>query len=321
MSKYTTELRFICEAKAGLTESVGYDDIASTIAAARESIFDFTYPIFDNEYKSVLETKILKHFYTREIAEETYGLWKLRLDSKMNEIMPYYNKLYESELIEFDPMSDTDVTTDSNRSNIGSENVNNSNTLTISGTVKDDKTGQDVESMSGDVTDNINKDTTDSGNQINNTHTTDSNVVKNDHWDYYSDTPQGTVGNLANLSYLTNARHITDDGTGTTDTTDGTNLTTFGKNVHEEGESNKREYDTAKTNIYGNSNTKTYDKVDGNVGTSTKVSNDLNEYLEHVTGKRWADSYSELLMKYRNTFLNIDLLVLDELEELFLQIW
>ena len=36
MSKYTTELRFICENSAGLTESVGYSGIDEVLDKARD---------------------------------------------------------------------------------------------------------------------------------------------------------------------------------------------------------------------------------------------------------------------------------------------
>ena len=102
MSKYTTQLRFICETEAGLTESQGFGKVNEIIDKARIKIFDFPYPIFDEAYKQTLETKILKHYYLREIGTETYGLWKLFLSNKMNEIMPYYNKLYETEKLKFE---------------------------------------------------------------------------------------------------------------------------------------------------------------------------------------------------------------------------
>jgi hypothetical protein len=135
MSKYTTELRFICEEKAGLKESVGYTNVKSTIEAARSNIFDFDYPFFTDDenvitahpelvdYKKNLEIKILKHYYTREIAAETYGLWHLWLDTKINEIMPYYNKLYLSELLEFNPLKDTNYTTEHSRETLGDSNT------------------------------------------------------------------------------------------------------------------------------------------------------------------------------------------------------
>lgn len=111
MSKYTTEIRFICEQLANKDFSSEYTDVSEIIEIARTKIFSFKYPIFDENYRSVLETKILKHFYTREIGYETYGLWKLKLDTKLNEIMPYFNKLYESELLEFNPFYTTHITT------------------------------------------------------------------------------------------------------------------------------------------------------------------------------------------------------------------
>ena len=99
MSKYTTELRFICESKAGLSDSVGFNQIDDVISKSWNKIFD-NFPIFDESYRSVLCSKILKHYYTREISAETVGLWQLWLNTRMGEIMPYYNKLYESALLE-----------------------------------------------------------------------------------------------------------------------------------------------------------------------------------------------------------------------------
>ena len=86
MSTYTTEVRYICENYAGEKESVGYDNVQNVLNRSWDKVFDFDFPIFDEEYKPVLCKKILKHYYTREICEETVGLWKLRLDARMNEI-------------------------------------------------------------------------------------------------------------------------------------------------------------------------------------------------------------------------------------------
>ena len=119
MSVYTTEVRYICEHYAGYDVSQDYDNVEEVIAKSRDKIFDFDFPIFDEDYRSVLETKILKHYYTREIGLETVGLWKLKLNTKMNEIMPYYNKLYKSELIDFNPLYDVDYTRDYKRENSG----------------------------------------------------------------------------------------------------------------------------------------------------------------------------------------------------------
>ena len=108
MSKYTTQVRFICESLADLKESVGVNSVDDVLDNCWNKIFgDFV--IFDESYRKTLCCKILKHYYTREIGEETFGLWKLRLDTTMNEIMPYYNDLYKSTLMQFDPLVNKDI--------------------------------------------------------------------------------------------------------------------------------------------------------------------------------------------------------------------
>lgn len=110
MSKYTTQVRYICEQLSGYVQSVDYSNVDLVLRAAEPKIFDFDYPIFDENYRHVLNTKILKHYYINEIGLETYALWKLRLNTKMNEIMPYFNQLYRSELYTFNPLYDVDIT-------------------------------------------------------------------------------------------------------------------------------------------------------------------------------------------------------------------
>lgn len=137
MSKYTTEVRFICESNAGLFESQGYSNVNEILNKACPKVFDFDFPIFDENYRLPLEKKILSHFYTREICCETVGLWKLWLNNKMNEIMPYYNQLYKSALLEFNPFYDVDITRD-HVLNGKAESFNESNTTgTSNETIRD----------------------------------------------------------------------------------------------------------------------------------------------------------------------------------------
>lgn len=250
MSKYTTEVRFICETASGLGESKGFTDVDTIITNAIPKIFNFSFPIFDENYRTVLEKKILKHFYTREICAETVGLWKLRLDTKLNEIMPYYNKLYKSELLEFNPLYTSNLTRtkktdyDSNRNTINN------------GTVKN----------------------TSESNGNNNSTNNDVNV------DLFSDTPQGALTGIENETYLTNAR---------------------------------------KTTNSGNSNSSITNSTTSNVTNSdsgTDALNSTEDYLETVIGFE-GSNLSDLLIKYRDTFLNIDMMIIDELEELFFQLW
>lgn len=97
MSKFTTEVRFICESFIPLDLQGDYTDVDAALQAGYEHIFDFDFPIWKAEYKEHLCKAILLHYYTREIGFETYALWKLHLRARMNEIMPKYNVLYQQE--------------------------------------------------------------------------------------------------------------------------------------------------------------------------------------------------------------------------------
>lgn len=158
MSKYTTELRFICETKAGLTESAGYNDVDIIVLKAYPKIFN-KFDLFDENYRSILCTKILKHYYTREISEETTGLWLLRLNQKMSEIMPYYNALYKAWAIDFNPLHNVDM-------------------YRVHNLEKEQITAN--EQTADAITNSVER------------------VL-------YSDTPQGSLQNIENETYLTNA--------------------------------------------------------------------------------------------------------------------
>lgn len=287
MAKYTTEVRTICESYSGLTASVGYSQIEKVIEKSKEKIFDFDFPIFDESYRSVIETKILKHFYTREIGLETVGLWKLKLNTKMNEIMPYYNQLYKSALLEFNPLYDVDVTRSHEGANTGDKNSVESNVETSG--------------MNEVYADNENTEKNSKGN--NNGSVTTTNVNSTNHLDKYSDTPQGSVTDLTNGTYLTNAREIIDN--------DSTNANSKSSNDSSlnENEVRKNNRESKKT-------------VNRNLTGEKKESlKNTEQYLETVKGKQGTESYSKLLQEYRETFINIDMLVIGELSDLFMNIW
>ena len=281
MSKYTTELRYICESLANLPDPNQGMSVNAVVRVAAPLIFNFPFPMFDQDnegnsaYKTILTEKILRHYYTREICEETYGLWKLRLNDKMNIIMPYYNQLYKSALLEFNPFYDGDITREHSGSNIG----NSSSTTGVENERED--------------TSEQNKDISTARNTKNNREQSESNSSTSK----YSDTPQGAITDLAGDGYLTNANivngsdSITDNAEmfDAADTTEKNNYTSLGSSTQ-------------------------------NTEQKSEVSN-MDEYIEKVKGKQGSSSYSEMLIKFRQTFLNVDKMILDELENLFFGLW
>lgn len=219
MSKYTTEVRFICEKAAGLENSNGYNAVNNIIQKAIPNIFSFDFPIFDEAYRNVICTKILMHYYTREICEEVVGLWKLRLQTKMNEIMPYYNQLYKSELLNFNPLNDTEIVT----THKANRNENSDTTNNTCGTSRD----------------------------------------------LFSDTPQGGLDGVESEKYLSNARKI----------------------------------------------------INSDTGTNNYKATTTDDYINSVKGKSGSVSYSAMLKEFRETFMNIDMQIIEELSPLFFGLW
>lgn len=137
MSKYTTELRYICESLAGLKKSVGYSEVNSVIATARPLIFDFDYPLYQGVDKVRLESSIILAYYDREIGFETVGLFKLKLMAKMRQIMPYFNQLYKSADLAYNPLENVSYKETVNRENVGGK----TNSSESSGTSNDSSNG------------------------------------------------------------------------------------------------------------------------------------------------------------------------------------
>lgn len=230
MSKYTTTVKRICESFANAN---GYNgtDVNEIIQNAYQSIFSFYFPIFEPTHRAELCKKILKHYYFREIGAETYGAWKVQLDTRLNEIMPFYNQLYKSETMEYDPFNEVDF------EKIDERERNETEKRTDSGYI--------------------------------------DNSAEAGSMQMYSDTPQGGLEGVESGEYLTNA---------------------------------------TKNNQTSGSVTASNNDTDGTREEKEKV-------ISTEKGKRSGASYSELLQKYRETFLNIDKMIIDCLQDLFFMLY
>ena len=359
MSKYTTEVRYICETYAGLTESAGYDSIDEIVEKSYSKIFKTQQiPTFEGEspeHRALLYKKILLHYYTREIGYESVGLWKLKLNQKMIEIMPYYNKLYESELLKYNPLENVNVTKSHEGEYNDDEKVDNERltenhkgihtTHDIDTTANKDVTETDVKTVAetqiSDTTENVtlrHSKTTTQGNDVR----TNDVVEKGDQWTLFSDTPQGGLdgienasGALASNGYLTNATRniITPDEQSITQTHgnivetynadgDKIDLTTG----HASVTTNQTINDTKTTNEQTTKEEKHVAQTTENehgklTDDNTKNNNGTDKYENKDIGKIGTGTYSKMVNEWRDTFLNIDLMVIRELEPLFMGLW
>ena len=89
MAQYTIELRKIVSSK----------DIFKSI----------DYELYNNDLKPIFEDKFIKRFYFREIGVETVSRFLINLEQTLNEIMPYYKQLYDTTLLKYDVLNNSEV--------------------------------------------------------------------------------------------------------------------------------------------------------------------------------------------------------------------
>ena len=198
----------------GDKEEDEYTKIKDLAKEGRTTIFNFEYPLSYNINKEQFETQILNHYLMRRIGYETVTEFRIALDVKLNEIMPMYNKMFDS-LENWNIFEDGETTTregNENRKNI-TENSN------------------------------INTSTNDSTNQLNNTSSTHNEDISDNRT---SDTPQSKLENVKDGSYVTNYQYNTinrssndtsnSNGTSTSNTSSNTqnNTNTVDDNIYQE---------------------------------------------------------------------------------------
>lgn len=269
MSKYTTELRYLIENHFDL----GLQD----------------YPIFAESYREHLNSKIIDHYFFREIGFETAELFKVCLNRRMREIMPYFNQRYESEKIKFNPLINVDITTTGNTDFTGKQ--------TLDGTVVDSGNTK----FTGNVVQNGTSNTTQDTASKTDTTENNNNHTKSVH----SDTPQGLLGatSIDSETWATDATlgKSIGNAAGTTTTT-GNSETDTTTHSTTDTTNNTTAIDTTKT-----------DNI-----TDTK---NVTDNVSHTLGKSPSETYSEMLNKFRETFINVDMEIIDALSDLFMNIY
>ena len=183
MAKYTIELRRICDI-------YGRDEVENWFKDY--DINNYLTPTqieqiqkFKVWSKDRLATKIVDHYYMREIGFETPALFKHYAKVKMQEIMErQFPKIY-SNFLEYDPLSNVDFTEEYTREitgtgkNEGNSNSNSSNNASGLNVNSDTPQGQisKQEILNGAYASNTNASETESS--INDNTTTSSNSESN----------------------------------------------------------------------------------------------------------------------------------------------
>lgn len=106
-------------------DSLEKTKIRNLAKATHEKIFDFEYPLSNKVNKEEFECQILNHFIMRRIGQETFTAFQLFLENKLNEILPYYNIMFDS-LSDYNLFNDGEIIT-RNRTDNGTSTLDSTN--------------------------------------------------------------------------------------------------------------------------------------------------------------------------------------------------
>lgn len=229
MSRWTTELRY----PLTMGKDIGLKN----------------YPIYDENYRAILNGKIIEHFWFREIGYETFERFKMALNIKMNEIMPFYNVLYQNTIDDFMINKDIKITENNDYASARKELENNK-----------------IKSVNHD---------------IGSAHSEDESNYKKKQ----SDTPMGKLNNIYSDDYATST---------------------------EGGDNN--------TSVISNS--ENWTDTDSDTQNKADISANANEdkFMRRY-GLEGDMIKGDIYLRFKDTLLNIDMMIIKDLETLFFGLW
>lgn len=300
MSKYTTEVRYIFETVAKeIDPSINTNDVLKVCKTVSYKFLDID-EACEYYYQGAVVDETRRFFdriipqifirnYTREICCETVGLWKLRLQSRFNDIFPYYVDLFKSLEYKYDPLIDTDYETSRE------DRSTKTDTFTMDEHIQD----------TDDNTKTINNVGSSSSENQNTVHNTGTNTDNTQNSDRYSDTPQGTVQYLeiSENMFLTNAR-LNDS---------------LKENEYEDTNETNGEVNTShELDVTENEqNNKTINKT----GTDVRTIENGGKDTTRVKGKMGTTSYAKMIVEYRKSLMNVSEQFFNEFNDLFMLIY
>lgn len=152
MSKYTTTVKDICESFMSKNELWSMDlSVQRIIDKTQNNFFNFDFPFYSDDTKDLytFKTYFLLRYWNNYIGFETFGMWKTAFLSKMNELSPYYKKLYDA-IKKDNPFTNINVTYAEKET--GNETAKTNTTDTGKSEVNNNQNYQNIDSDNPQVT-------------------------------------------------------------------------------------------------------------------------------------------------------------------------
>ena len=254
-------------------------------------LFDFDYHFDDKQFASELEEHIIDYYYFHEIGQETPDHFKHVFRSRFKRMIGYYNELYNTTLLEYNPLINYSMTE-------AQEQLRESNTTQDN---TEQATAEDSSTTNNTRTDNL-------VTEGENTTTNNSTVTSNSEGTLNTNTKSSDYPQqpIAGGDFLDGEQDTT---TATTDD----NTTTNTGTVNNEGI-------TTNTGTVQNNGTTAGEGITNVVGQTTSQATDNSNYektIEGITGT----SYQDLIKKQREGIMRLIPMIIDELKPCFIMVY
>lgn len=250
------------------------------------------YPIFNEDYRPILNQAIIDHYYFREIGFQNPNIWKHRLNARMRIIMRgRYNDLYIKKQLEFNPLFNIDITETYDAERAADQSM--TARATNEGSTDQHMTGTDDSTGMSDIT--------------NTDHATSKDNKRAENLSTSAQFPNETV----HLWEMTDDVNI--DSAAQSKGTEVLDHTADGNSINHTDVDNASEFDH--TNTSSSSDT-------GTVTTGTDEG-EVNHYVKHTEGSSAGLPFSKAMIQFKEYVeqFSLDEQVIAELDNLFLKVW
>ena len=278
-------------------------------------LFDFPYNFDDVNFKKQLEQSVIDYYYNYEIGTETPDEFKRRFEAKWLSIIDYYNQMYNTTLLTYNPLINYKLTEALDQLATSNNTQNSVTDSTSNGTTSQEGTDVLSQSTSTDSTRTDNLTSQNDTTRTDNLKSVVANSSEGSGNEKTSDYPQQPI---AGGDYLEGEKTSTTSTSGT-NTTDNTGTQTNSGTTSNTGTQKNTGTGTNESTTTSD-NTSVSEDIANTTGTLTAEGTNNTTYEKTIEGLT-GTSYQELIAKERQNLIRIIPMVISELKPLFILVY
>jgi hypothetical protein len=286
------------------------------------------YPIFDENYRPILNAAITNYYMFREIGFSNPAIFRQKLKMRMDIIMRNkYNALYKAKQMEFNPLYTMELyeTYSHSIDNTGESTNSGAGTSSLSGTSNQKNSEKNSNIDSTNV--NSNNKMSTNNNNVESSKLSNDNITNtsSDSLGLTSNFPseEMTENDLTSNLFVDSAQKQKGNETSNQNQKQ-TNLTSNSGDTQQNGSSSQKSDSVQSGNIEQNSDTTNSQTNTTSNSTNGTTKNNMSEtYSKKTIGSASDLTFAHAMTQFKEYVdkFNLDQLVIDELKDLFMTVW